>query len=482
MGRPAIHRVTRDHPSPRFRGKVRLHCFLRGPADDGWAAQYLIDGKWLPRNSAALGTRDFDEACELARDKYTLAIAGEPITVPRATTKKTLAHAFGIYAERAIAKLEAQADEADASIVVGKGHKFRSHARRIKRDLCPRWSAADITEITEDALNEWIEREYRVEDVVATVKKYGRQPKGEGRQTVRKKPAVDTLGNLDQAFREVWLEAAADGVVDRKKRPQIDKTEHGEDGGTRAFIDAAGVGAVAHLMTDDWVTEANGGHNPALKYLTRCYLALAASSGIRPGMELERIKLGNIAFREQGPDRTPVIIIQVEKHQGKHKRHRPVVVYEADVFPIRRLLTDLIAYRRSQGATAQDCLFARPDGRFPTYKSPTRTVLTKADARFDPMTGLQRSAYSFRHYFATKLIELGLSVPQVADWLGTSSQMVEKHYNRFLTERNAHLVNGYDLLRAQKERQIEELRRAPWDADSDADLDWRTEEEIGRVG
>jgi integrase len=95
------------------------------------------------------------------------------------------------------------------------------------------------------------------------------------------------------------------------------------------------------------------------------------------------------------------------------------------------------------------------------------------------MTGLQRSAYSFRHYFATKLIELGLSVPQVADWLGTSSQMVEKHYNRFLTERNAHRVNGYDLLRAQIDRQIKETRRAPWDADTDADADWPTEEEPG---
>ena len=57
MGRPANHRITNQHPSPRFRDKVRLHCFLRGPDDDTWAAQYLVGGRWLPRNSASLGTR-----------------------------------------------------------------------------------------------------------------------------------------------------------------------------------------------------------------------------------------------------------------------------------------------------------------------------------------------------------------------------------------------------------------------------------------
>jgi hypothetical protein len=40
------------------------------------------------------------------------------------------------------------------------------------------------------------------------------------------------------------------------------------------------------------------------------------------------------------------------------------------------------------------------------------------------------------------LIELGLSVAQIAEWLGTSSAMVEKHYIQFLIERNAHLLNG----------------------------------------
>ena len=83
MGCPAKHRIVRDHPSPRFRGKVRLLNFLRGPDDDGWAAQNLINGEWTPRNPAALGTRDFDEACEGARDAMPRQRPGSPCHIPR---------------------------------------------------------------------------------------------------------------------------------------------------------------------------------------------------------------------------------------------------------------------------------------------------------------------------------------------------------------------------------------------------------------
>jgi integrase len=95
------------------------------------------------------------------------------------------------------------------------------------------------------------------------------------------------------------------------------------------------------------------------------------------------------------------------------------------------------------------------------------TVSTKADALVDPMTGERRVAYSFRHYFATKLIEQGLSVPVIAEWLGTSSAMVERHYNRFLTERNAHLLNGANA------RWKEILRQMPHPVDP-----WETDRDI----
>ena len=114
-----------------------------------------------------------------------------------------------------------------------------------------------ITAITEHMLNDWIADEYRVEDADATVAKYGRQPRDADRKVVTKKPSQTTLGNLDWALLHVWQEAVAAKVVDRRKRPIIDKSL-GLDGEPRAFIDAEGVQAVANVMTDRWVTTANG--------------------------------------------------------------------------------------------------------------------------------------------------------------------------------------------------------------------------------
>ena len=467
MGRPAKHRICKPHPSPRFRDMVRLLNFLRGPEDDGWAAQFLIDGQWQPRNPAALGTKDWEEACELARDRYTIAAAGQPIVKHRAAAShKGHPRAFKVFAEPVAARLHQEAKDADA-LVNGKGHVAYLAARKIERDLMPKWGEVPITAITEDMLNDWIAYEYRVEDVGATTSKYGVQPRDEMRQIVWKKAARTTLGNLDAALREVWLEAVKQKVVDRRARPMIRRVDHGEEGEARAFIDAAGVRAVARVMTDDWVTTPNGSGTDMKRHF-RCYVALISCTGIRPGLETLRIKIGNVNFHTQHG--RPVIIVRIIKNQGKHPKARGVVVYEGDrFFNIRRLLIEHISWRKSQGARDNDDLFAWQDGTYRYFRYNFRKVLTEANALTDPMTGEERVAYSFRHYFATKLVELGLSVAQIAEWLGTSSAMVEQHYNRFLTERNAHLVNGYQvgMIDPAVERAME-----PWRTEADDELDY----------
>jgi integrase len=457
MGRPRKHLVIKTHPSPKFRDKVRLVQHLRGAADDSWNAQFLIDGQWVPNKPASLSTRDWDEACENARDRYSGILAGAPVRTEK------VKHPFGLYADRAVAKLHQQADDAD-KVAMGKGHNFRDRARRIDHDLTPKWGNTDIRILTEHKLNDWIADDYRVEDVEATVAKYGRQKRGEGRRIIYKRPGETTLGNLDFALKLVWDEAVADGIVDRRLRPVINKVKFGADTEPRAFIDEVGVQAVARVMTDQWVKTPNR-HGTDLKRMLRAYVAVITSTGIRPGLEAKRVRLGDVMFvSQQG---RPVIFIRVTKNQGKHPKPRSVVVFEGDgSFRIRQLLTGHIAWRRGQGASDTDYLFAWKDGSFPTFRAALDTALMEANALIDPMTGEKRVAYSFRHYFATLLIELGLSVPVIAAWLGTSSAMIEKHYNRFLTERNAHLLNGAKLAWHQFVRESPHPVE-PWETDRD---------------
>jgi integrase len=112
------------------------------------------------------------------------------------------------------------------------------------------------------------------------------------------------------------------------------------------------------------------------------------------------------------------------------------------IISIRHLLADLIAFRKGQGATETDHLFARKNNTWPTFRDVLNHVLREANALIDPTTGEKRVPYSLRHYFATLLIERNLSVAKIAEWHGTSSAMVERHYGKYLVEREAHLLNG----------------------------------------
>ena len=126
--------------------------------------------------------------------------------------------------------------------------------------------------------------------------------------------------------------------------------------------------------------------------MLRTYVAMIATTGIRAGLEAT-VQIGNVQFLTQHGQK--VILIYVVKRQGKHGKGRSVIVYEGDpAFDIRKLLADHIAWRRSQGASDRDYLFAWPDGSFPVLRDVLNTVLTKADALIDPMTGERRVAYS----------------------------------------------------------------------------------------
>ena len=269
-----------------------------------------------------------------------------------------------------------------------------------------------------------------------------RQSENQQRQKVLKRPSKATLGNLNWALLHIWDEATAAKVVERRNRPTIDK-ELGEDGEPRAFIDTTGVRVVAAVMTDAWVASSDD-HDPDLKRSFRCYLAMIATSGIRPGLEAKRVRIGDLSFRPSA------ITIYVARKQGKHRDGRSVVVYEGGSreaktepeLPIRWLLRQQIAWRRANGAIDQDYLFPWPQtGEPPIYRDVLATVLRKANAVTD-LNGDRRAAYSFRHFFATRLIELGHSVPVVAASLGTSSDVVERHYNSYLVEREADRVSG----------------------------------------
>ena len=117
------------------------------------------------------------------------------------------------------------------------------------------------------------------------------------------------------------------------------------------------------------------------------------------------------------------------------------------------------------------CLLRYPnEPHYPNFAKGLTTALKAAGALVDPDTNENRVGYSFRHYFATLQIERGLSVVQLCDWMGCTPRMIDLHYNKYLSERQANLINGYDPLNRyysdeEKQRIKAEIHRIENDPD-----------------
>ena len=438
MARPRTSGDYREHPHPRYRDKIRLVQKLSGPHDLSWRAQYHIGGAWTPRKPASLSTTDWEEAKEIARDRFAVLEAGGEI----ASARKLLTdHLFSHYAGLAIDDLRAQG-EAARRIDPGKVANYTDLAGRIERVLIPAFGDLDIRKLDDDALTDWA-TDYRVIDQAATLARYGHQ-RAKGRQVVLKQPAFSTLGNVDRALHHVWQKAVTAKVVSRRQRPMIDREAYGEEAEPRAFIDTEGCRAVYRLIsTDRWLHESNG-HTTDYKRLLRLYIALIATAGIRPGLELKRTPIGDVTYSVR--ENIRVIKIHVRKRAGKHKRERNSVVFEGSIFPTREWLDDVLTWQRARGAGPDTKLFAwdAEDGteRVPQFRDGVKHVLTAAGVLRDPMTSDERVAYSFRHWFATLLIDRGMPTAQIAAWMGTSEYMIHRNYNHWLLDRVGHLHNG----------------------------------------
>src|SRR4051794_31581775 len=182
MGRPSKIGGFKPHPHPRLKDKVQLRDKLRGETDLTWNARFLVNETWT--KPVSLGTKDYEEAKEIARDKFVLPEAGADIS---AKAKKVEEHTVDKYADIAVKELEKAAADA-AKVAKGKEFNFLDLARRIKTVIKPAFGTLDIKKLDTDKLNDWA-KDYEVEDVAATKARYGDQKRGPGRQRVMKAPA-----------------------------------------------------------------------------------------------------------------------------------------------------------------------------------------------------------------------------------------------------------------------------------------------------
>lgn len=410
--------------------------FRRGPDHPNWEACFrLPDGSWS--NPRSLKTENEIEATFRSVAQYDRVVANGGVKI----TPRQKVHTFAQAADAVIDQLRQDRQRAVRAGGAGKAHNFNQHLARLRRVLLPAFGTMPVTQITKRIVAEFLAT-YRV-----AVR---------GEQGSFQVPAQSTIGNIGHTFHLVMSQAAAMGWMDHDAIPKLSRRGFARPEPAASFTRQEMKLIQAH-MTDEWVAAGHTEIHREHRCLLRAYIALAACSGIRPGEELEGLRVGQVIFER--PANEPTLVrVEIRKHQGKHHLDRSAVVFGNDIFDVEGILRHLIARKFESGGDHSTLLFTRIcDGKMPVFAVTFRVLLEDLGLRVDPITRIERAPYSCRHYYATEALLRGVDIHSLALAMGTSALMIQRYYSKVTTRMLASELSGnrdtVGRLRAALERQ-----------------------------
>lgn len=159
------------------------------------------------------------------------------------------------------------------------------------------------------------------------------------------------------------------------------------------------------------------------------YCMIAGFTGLRP-TELKNLDWGDVQARRfdiKGGTKTDAIVLQV---RGKGKSRE--MVSQPEALSYFNLLRNICALELGRDVESDDPVFTNREGaRAASYKKGLVELLDAAKLRFN-REGRRRDSFSFRHLYITEQIHGGVDVHMLARNAGTSTQMIDRFYSKFL--------------------------------------------------
>ena len=398
----------------------------RPESPDLWEATFTLAGANIGPRS--LKTTDWGDACYQAGVmKAELAAAvktGQPV--------KKVQHTFSEAAAEMIADYETKMAEAAAEKGWGKTQVWRGHINRLKNTLVPAFGIYQVSAITDAIVAAWV-HELRVREVP------------QDPNSKPKPPTQSTVMNLNNTFRRCMKYAARKGWIAPAAIPRMSKAGFDTADARAAFIQDE-VRRLEQAMSPKWIAAGLRAESRELRTIMRAYVAMAACTGIRPGVELDRVVWRHIDMAYLTKSGRRVIRIYVEARQGKHTKPRYVIAYQNPKFRVFDLRKELAALRDIHGGVPDDeaFIFARPGGDVPELSGAFRSLLKETRLLREKGTGKVRVLYSLRHYYGTEQALRGRAVFKLAKMMGTSPAMLERYYLHADTDRMADEMSGAD--------------------------------------
>jgi integrase len=164
--------------------------------------------------------------------------------------------------------------------------------------------------------------------------------------------------------------------------------------------------------------------------LAQAYVPFLAATGIRAGTESENLEWRHIDVEVVNGQ--PVLHIRLQ--QGK-LGPRNFVAHNScwRILEVMRQISPDLKDTPLEEVLKQrvaEKVFRLSDGTVPdNWNKPFRQMLEDSNLLKSPVTDKERSLYSLRHYYATQRLLEGIPIHDLAQQMGTSVLMIQKHYS-----------------------------------------------------
>jgi integrase len=185
-----------------------------------------------------------------------------------------------------------------------------------------------------------------------------------------------------------------------------------------------------------------------MRHLLRDYVLIVANTGMRPGTEDKNLRWKHVTvFEDNGLE-----YVEFYLH-GKTKPHE-AIGRAGTIDYLKRIhsRTEAIKHIPFYDMLKQKLdlpVFCLPDGEVTEYLRQTfKAFLIENDLLVCPKTGDNRVLYSLRHTYATfALVNDGMDIHALAKQMGTSIQMIERHYSHLTPRMKKDMFTGkrYEL-------------------------------------
>lgn len=258
---------------------------------------------------------------------------------------------------------------------------------------------------------------------------------------MRRKPSGSHLNTHNAAMNRVFNKAVDLGYIAREQLPQLGN--RGVKTGRRPDFTYDEFVQLVKFMRK-WVKKSRAGQTKVVRKLLFNYVMILVSTGIRAGTEAMNLKWKHVRYFMVEGERFLSFNVS-----GKTKHRELTVGYRAIRY-LKRIHQDNPAIAHlsfdeliEQGS--EEYLF-RLDGRDKTtdFGRVFKGALEASNLLIDKRTDTKRSLYSLRHVYATMtLTNTNISTYLLAKHMGTSQQMIERHYGHVDMRKKASEISKF---------------------------------------